>query len=92
MRLRQLLKQNAMKEEAALLGAGSLQGVPEQDLQVTLCFAQEDKVWNLNSPRAEDVGSGVQVPAIRRLLLNNWYLQRATVQDECFRQAAVKAS
>lgn len=38
MRLRQLHQQNAMKEEAALLGAGSLQGVPEQDLQVTLCF------------------------------------------------------
>lgn len=69
MRLRQLLKQNAMKEEAALLGAGSLQGVPEQDLQVTLCFAQEDKVWNLNSPRAEDVGSGVQVPALEGFCL-----------------------
>ncbi|KAK9916620.1 hypothetical protein WJX75_004968 [Coccomyxa subellipsoidea] len=33
LRLRQLHQQNAMKEEAALLGAGSLQGVPEQDLQ-----------------------------------------------------------
>jgi hypothetical protein len=62
-----------MKEEAALLGAGSLQGVPEQDLQVTLCFAQEDKVWSLKSPRAEDVRFWCTgVPAIRRLVLNNW--------------------
>ena len=55
MRLKQLHQQNAMKEEADLLGAGSLQGVPEPDLQVTLCFAQEEKVWSLKFPEADDV-------------------------------------